>query len=125
MGRVAQLLRLLMQPQYGERSVRLVADAEEEKACTHRRAPKPRDTMKRHSLQYVLPAVVRTEGLRDRPDHRLEMTTAAHIRALRPDEVTAWVAEQFAVGRMEINVAGDFDENDHGRASRRLHRCAA
>ena len=94
MGPLAQLSRLAMQPHYSERAVHLVADSNDEKRCSSQRAPKPRDTMKKHSLQYVLPGLVRTKGLGSAPDHRLVMPTPDDVRSLDPTEVRSTTRTQ-------------------------------
>lgn len=44
-------------------------------------------------------------------DPRSETVTPADIRRLDPEKVGLWVREQFTVDRMEVNVAGNFDEH--------------
>lgn len=44
-------------------------------------------------------------------DRRMRVPSVGRLARLDPLRVSAWVREQFAPDRMEVNVAGDFDED--------------
>ena len=64
--------------------------------------------------RYTLPSLRRPWLSEHAPEverERFEPVTAADIEKLDPKEVRVWLSEQLSVDRLELNVAGDFEEH--------------